>query len=645
MAIQLPLTVHILYHSEYTEGAKTYSELYKLLCRDYHNPFASGLDIPVYFHTDEPGTKLQPIPTDLSKKTFVLILVDQNMYLSTEWKEYVNNILLKQQERDAENFQICAVSLYKYAFEFSTGLGAFQFISFNNESIHVHWDEFQMRLYDNLIRFLKVKSLNQLRIFISHSKRDVNSHGEKLAKNLRDYLMQRGTKLSSFFDVNSIMEGGDFESQILTSAEKSIMIVIFSESYSSREWCIKEILQAKKSNRPVVAVFDIEGNVDRLFPYIGNIPATIYNNDWCPVVNLLLRTTLSMTYQELLLANFPEELKKISTAPDAYILSNIPQDERKKDILYPEPPLSYDELSVLYNIRGEKEHIYTPMQYNANNCKLKGRSIAISVSESEDQYHNGIGQEMLEDITLEILRHILLSNGKIVYGGSLQKDGFTERFRDLSYQYGQYKHLAQGEEKAKNPENDRYMTSFIAWPYHLTFNKDRLCEFQHCRVDVRCCEPCDLVTPEEAKTGIQGTDTEQREKRARSLTIMREMMESATFIDDAGEKQELLARIFIGGKTISSSGTKPGLLEEFEIALNKKRPIFLLGGFGGETLRILEHIQEVPGKNIDGLKKLKFKELNNGVTDQAEKDTLCRSTNILEIVPIVLKALNKLANK
>lgn len=642
MAIQLPLTVHVLYHKEYSEGAKVYSSLYKMLCRDSRNPFASGLDIPVYFHTDLDGNSLEPVPTNLSAKTFILILVDQNMYLSKEWKDYVNNTLLKQQRKGA--VQICAVSLYKYAFEFSTELGACQFFSFGNESLLLHWGEFQTRLYDNLIRFLSGDELNELRIFISHSKRDNCSHGERLAKDLRDYLLQRGTKLSSFFDVNSIMEGGDFESQILESAEKAIMVVIFSETYSSREWCIKEILRAKRNNRPIIAVFDIEGDIDRVFPYIGNIPATIYKNDWRPVVNLLLRTTLDMSYQKELLGNFPDDLNKLTSAPDAYGLSKISKDKRDKDILYPEPPLSYDELEVLYNIKGDKFNIMTPMQYNAESCNLKQRSVAISISESEDQHQNGIGQDMLDDVTLEILRHILIANGRIVYGGNLQKDGFTEYFRDLSFQYGQYRHLALGKEEPKNPEDERYMTSFIAWPFHLTLDNDKRSEFQHCRVDIRCCKPCDIVSPEEAKTGVEGTEAEKREKRARSLTVMRKDMEISKFSDGTGNDKELLARIFIGGKTEASYGSKPGILEEFEIALEHNRPIFLLGGFGGETKRILNHINKIPGSGISGLKSLEFKDLNNGINDKDEIEALCKSTNILDIVPIVLKALNKLAN-
>lgn len=641
MAIQLPLSVHVLYHKEYKEGAKVYSNLYKMLCRDSRNPFASGLDIPVYFHTDEDGISLQTVPTNLSAKTFILVLVDQNMYLSKEWKEYVNNTLLKLQKKDT--VQICAVSIYKYAFEFSTELSACQFFSFGNESLLLHWAEFQTRLYDNLIRFLNGDGLNQLRIFISHSKRDHISHGERLAKDLRDYLLQRGTKLSSFFDVNSIMEGGNFESQILDSAEKAIMVVIFSETYSSREWCIKEILQAKKNNRPVIAVIDIDDDIDRVFPYIGNIPATIYKDDWAPVVNLLLRTTLDMTYQKQLLGNFPDTLNKLTSAPDAFGLSNISKDKRDRTILYPEPPLSYDELEVLYNIQGDKVNIMTPMQYNAEGCDLQKRSVAISISESEDQHHNGIGQDMLDDVTLEMLRHILIANGKIVYGGNLEQDGFTERFRDLSFQYGQYRHLALGNEEPKNPEDERYMTSFIAWPFHLTLDNDKRCEFQHCRVDIHCCKPCNMVSPEEAKSGIEGTDAEKREKRARSLTIMREDMESSKFSDGTENDKELLARIFIGGKTVSSYGSKPGILEEFEIALKHNRPIFLIGGFGGETKRIIDHINKVPGREIAELKELKFKDLNNGVTDTGEIDALCNSTNILDIIPIVLKALNNLA--
>lgn len=43
--MKLPLTIHILYHKDNKDGLKLYSDLYKVLCRDFKRPFDSGIGI------------------------------------------------------------------------------------------------------------------------------------------------------------------------------------------------------------------------------------------------------------------------------------------------------------------------------------------------------------------------------------------------------------------------------------------------------------------------------------------------------------------------------------------------------------------------------------------------------------------------
>ena len=340
-----PLSLHVLYHSGNLEGQKLYSDLYKLLCRDYNIPFNSGIGMPVYFYRDEENA-IRDVDTTQSDKTFVLLLVDQNMYLSDVWKKYIVEKLLPLLDDPNKDVSLASISLFKYAYELNSKLGKYQFLSFNNESVYRHWNEFIMRLYDILIRFMDDKATKQQTIFISHSKQDGDKHGLRLATGLRDYLLEQGTKLSSFFDVNSIMEGYNFENQIINSVDSSIMVVVFSNAYSSREWCVKEILRAKKNKIPLIVVFAVTGDIDRTFPYIGNVPATIYRDDWNSVINLLLRTTLYNRYQKKLLGKLKVDgMEILPFIPDAYCLSYY-KDKQDVDILYPEPPLSWCEKEV-----------------------------------------------------------------------------------------------------------------------------------------------------------------------------------------------------------------------------------------------------------------------------------------------------------
>lgn len=629
--MKLPLTIHILYHKDNADGLKLYSDLYKLLCRDFKKPFDSGIGIPVYFYSDDDSDTIRNVNFDISDKTLIFLLIDQNMYLSPKWKEYINEKLLPVLNESSGN-SLVSISQYKYAYELNAKLGKFQFLSFNNESVYQHRDEFLMRLYDILIRFIAGSGSQQQTIFISHSKRDIDKNGLRLATSLRDFLLENATKLSSFFDVNSIMEGYNFENQILDSVDKSIMVIIFSNTYSSREWCVKEILQAKKKKIPMIVVFAVNGNVDRVFPYIGNVPATQYNGDWKPVVNLLLRTALFHLYQKELLGKLKKDNMDLQAfPPDAYSLCYF--NGEAKTVLYPEPPLGSCEMEILEDIKDKNLKFTTPMLMNSEGVNLKKRNVAISVSMPEDAYRMGIGEEMLYDAVVEVVRHIYISNGHIVYGGNLSEHGFTYRFRDLSYQYEQYHNLHAI--NVDDESEELYLTSFVSWPYSEKITQDDKCEFLHCRVNLKS-----MPSPEDKfYDGISDAD-----KQKIALTDMREQLEIYQQKDADGCEKPLLAHIFIGGRKSGFVGDKPGILEEFLLAKENHHPIFLLGGFGGETELMAKQLLE-GDVILPELNGISVADLNDGIADESQRKILFRSTNIVEIIPILLTALNKIANE
>lgn len=272
------------------------------------------------------------------------------------------------------------------------------------------------------------------------------------------------------------------------------------------------------------------------------------------------------------------------------------------------------------------------MLLTSKDIDLKKRNVAISISNTDDYYHKGIGQEMLNDVVVELLRHIFISNGHVVYGGNLAANGFTELFRSLSYQYGQYHRMHV--ENEGDDDIEQYVTSFVAWPYSELINNDQRCEYIHSRVNL-----IPLELPDEAK--VDGIDEVTKQRLA--LTSMRTHLEEYSSEDSERNRQPLLAHLFIGGKTTGSKGCKPGILEEFLIAKEHHHPIFLLGGFGGETEIIAKHIS---GENqtLADLEGLNFGDLNNGIDDENIQRNILTSTNITEIIPHILQALNKLAH-
>ena len=165
MGIRIPLSIHVFYHRECTEGARLYSDLYRLLCRNPDTPYMDGLDIPVYFNTgDDNG--IGEIAASGSLKTLILLLIDDNMLCSEKWQAYVKSLI----DRHDDQLKIVGIKLSRHAFAFQKDLSKDQMITPKSDSVFHDFEDFKTRLYDTIIRFLSGDGTKKLQIFISHSK-------------------------------------------------------------------------------------------------------------------------------------------------------------------------------------------------------------------------------------------------------------------------------------------------------------------------------------------------------------------------------------------------------------------------------------------------------------------------------------------
>lgn len=649
------LAVFVLYHSQYDQGKTIYSDIYKLLCRDANHPFDDGLDIPVYLRTgdDEQMRFIKPISLDNTDRTLILLLVDDRMYCSEVWHQYIADVVALQ-HNNVDKVQIICVELSKFAFDIGCNLPNKQFLRLKSFSIRDNWQEFQIRLFDDLIRFIKGGELTKLKIFISHSKKDENKIGQQRAIEFRDYIRSK-TKIDSFFDASDILDGQDFESQIKSNAvgEMSLLVILNSNTYSEREWCQKEVLYAKSKKIPAIAVSLLDGEVKRSFPYISNIPYIRFKDNWDEVLILILRTALDQYSQAQYLANLRDEMNEpdrstyqvLPFSPEAY---SYVYDELASNIIYPEPPLTKDELDVLKKIAGKDKIFLTPMQLLAQTANLRGKSIAISVSEAPNSEVLGYGTDMIRDLTIELSRHLLIAGANMVYGGDLRRDGFTELFSDMSLQYKNY----QG-----NIDRDTFFFhNYFAWPIHLSFTPETRLQYVNSRV-----KPVFVECPEEysgdKRKPIAPVNNYNHYIYALSLFKMRRQMEADTD-----------ARVILGGRTSGFNGFMAGVIEEFVQAVEVGHPVYLLGGFGGasslltsmiknekgvddvlleaqKTPRYVEFMSFCRDNSIDmGYDKLKkivadgFACLNNGLEDE-ENCILLESTDVIEIVGLIIKGL------
>lgn len=633
--LKMPLATYVLYHSEYPDGEKAFDMIYQLLCRDVERPLTDGIDIPTFLRTASDTDCIPDIDVNISKKTAIILLIDENMFCSTKWRKYIDNL----SSVINDDVKVFAIGLCQYAFEISSVVQFNQSIRLNNYNFTGNWNLIQTRLLESLYRLITNPS-QKIKLFISHAKKDCLNE----AKQFRDYL-NSSTKLSTFFDENDILDGNDFRKQIEGNVTSSLLVVLKTDVYSEREWCRNEVLVAKRNKIPTIVVNCISKRVKRMFPYMGNCPMVQYTVNWDDIVLVLLRTALNQVYQSYLLDIIKDNNSNISNyipcTPELFSFITIKNKEGK--ILYPEPPLGNEELLVLSDY-SENISFVTPTEAMANDfLNIKDKKIAFSVSESDDIHKYGCSKTMLKDVVLELSRYILKAGGELVYGGDLRKDGYTESFENFSYQYGC---------KENFETKPFYFTNYFAWPIYLEISKSDQARFIHNRVQTVFVEPPVGVTVDKF---VPPVENESLEIWAKSLTKMREKME-----------QDVNARIIIGGRLSRFKGKYAGVLEEFLIANKSKHPIYLIGGFGGAAKAIIDirkgecvdleklayttpHYKEfVEYYNLANqdkinyeliIKEIKEAQLNNGLTvDENEK--LASSINIIEIVSLILKGLN-----
>jgi hypothetical protein len=207
-----------------------------------------------------------------------------------------------------------------------------------------------------LCRFYMPKN-GKVKLFISHSKHDT---GIYIAKSLQCYI-QLEARLNTFFDVHDIDEGADFELAIYNGVEQSTLLILHSDTYCEREWCIKEVLHAKKKFRPIIRIQCYTNGENRTNPYIANTlvyAADLVNNPseiskLHDIINCALMETLRHFYFEVyahyklygidsstysILPSYPELLN---------IRHLLDKNQNLRLIIYPDPPLIDAELEII----------------------------------------------------------------------------------------------------------------------------------------------------------------------------------------------------------------------------------------------------------------------------------------------------------
>lgn len=564
------------------------------LSRDVNKPFSRSMNLPIFFRTT--SKKDVPHIIDIpSDKTIIFVFVSKE-FADTSWTNYIKDM------RKDDNVHVVPIAMEKIALKLSVVFDNMNFIRayeynpiFINDYlfIAIAHEIYRWALNDTFDKTASGKD-NAVKIFLSHAKDGKN--GIKLAKDLKDFI--DGSPMRNFFDATDIAPGYKFDQEIIEHIMGSTVIAIHSDIYSSRYWCQREILCAKENNRPIIAVDTLEEFEDRRFPFAANIPGvhvhvkdTTTKKDLLRILSSTLLETVRYFYSGLLLNEYKnegwiEQHAEISPRPPE--ISDIEKilfhdgtniKCKHKSIVYPEPPLYSEELNFL-----NKLDINANTPLTIDYYSLHDKKIGISISDPSDEELISIGQSSkhLVLFSQDIARHLLARNATLIYGGDLRPDGFTQFIFNE----------AQALKTRLQSLSNIHIKNYIAWPIYKNDNADiKIWKAEYSNV----AEMVELSYPEDVKDLIPSKDSflpplnpQNLFVWSRCLTEMRKKM-----IEDCD------VRICAGGRHFGYKGKMPGVLEEILLAFEMKRPLFLLGGFGGVTSSVCNLIQnEVPPQEL-----------------------------------------------
>jgi len=619
-----PLHLHLLAHPKSDAANQLASALMR---RFVEPPATGGLRVPVFFTPDR-GDDLPPalsaeggLNFAAAQHTIVVVLGDERMVRTVPsgtgdaWVEFVRRAI-ELSPLDASPHHVLPVALEPEGFRLGDALHVLPASLAADVApeaalerrlaevcFHVAARAIQLLAHGKVPAIAPNRMEAPVTIFLSHAKVDLDpKYHDDPVRQTRALLNE--LPVDQWFDSQQIVTSQDFAEAISAGIRDcSVMLAFQTDHYSSRPWCRREVLEAKRLGAHVLIVDALQSGEARSFPYGGNVPTVRWQYSEDPrvdarrVIDRAVLEALRYKHSRAVLDAVAEADEIVlPTAPEAVTLAHADADGgTTKTFLYPDPPLGREELQVLQRLR-PKARFLTPLTKLAQRGR-PGRieTITVSISESDDARVCGLSPQHFDTLTDEIHLYLLLAGLKIAYGGALRgslsgTSNFTLRLLELVRTYGK---LAEG---VSAPPLAGAILNVAPWPLRLGYGDS---EWKLFSGNVARYEPAprpdlpwsdDELFPPAAGGRVLGSDTPLRRYAwARGLTTMRERITELS-----------QARLVIGGKLTGFSGLVPGVIEEAWLSLSGKTPLYVVGGFGGAA--------RVVSDRLSGMARVEFSE-------------------------------------
>ncbi len=358
-------TLYVVWHPSYREGQQIADLLRTHFGRDLYRGVGQERAVSVLERSQPVPGALTPLPIhwDDSQFTAVVVLAESNLVEDREWVDYASAIA------DAAHRRGLPAGFFPVTMDRrGLGLGVAQQA--------LRWDRWDAsdvdparRLTSDLThefcRMLRHgldqlrpagagddtlgRYLDKIRVFISHSKHD--GDGESVGRSIRDWIHTH-SPLDSFFDVYDIPPGLSFGDVLLHEIGAGALLAVHTDSYSSREWCRREVIEAKRRLVPMIVVDCVRDVDPRGMSYLGNVPVVRMDPDRSDRIGTVAGCLLDEVFRTWLwlcrVGSYMTDAPGVlftARPPELIALAAVPlgAEDSAHTIVYPEPLLSADD--------------------------------------------------------------------------------------------------------------------------------------------------------------------------------------------------------------------------------------------------------------------------------------------------------------
>ena len=358
-----PFVLHVVWHPRCEAAPAIAEELRRHFASDRYHDIAGGAGVTVLFRdVDAPDSDAPPAIDWTDGEIVAVVALLDRATTDGRWVRYLQNIAAQADDRGLAT-RMFPVALEAEALAGGLDVQALRWYDWPDDDetdrrvarlIRDLTDQFSRMLRhwlssrpdhadDELHHYMK-----DIQVFLSHSKHD--EHGEAVAKAIRDWFHEHSA-LDSFLDVDDMMAGLRFDAVIEDAIRQGVLVAIYTDSYSSREWCRREAILAKRHGVPMLVVDCLQDKDDRAFPYLWNVPVVRMGVDQPERAGRVASALLDEVFKDYL---WQQRTAQHRLAPRTVFTSRPPElataaafadvpSDGESVIVHPDPPLGLEE--------------------------------------------------------------------------------------------------------------------------------------------------------------------------------------------------------------------------------------------------------------------------------------------------------------